>query len=110
MKMININSKSIKREKINTTPIRPITIDIKDLNIEDWHFSAIDYHCNSRFLEYISKKHENIEEDELKKIIWYNSSSINIRQKNQKKYNVDKWNEIKENVLKIQKYLLYDSY
>jgi hypothetical protein len=109
MKIMNINGTK-EQLKINTTPVRPIKIDIKDLHIEDWHFSAIDYHCNSKFLEYISKKHDNIEEDELKKIIDYNSLFINVRNKNPKEYNIDKWNEIKENVLKIQKYLLYNSY
>ena len=98
-----------KLKKVNTTDIKPITLFIKELSIEDWNLSAIDYHCNSKFLEHISKKYDNIEIDELKKIIWIHSSSVNKREK-LKNYNLNQWNEIKDYVLKTQKYLLNTSY
>ena len=97
-------------KKVNTVIIRPISLmSIKELNIDDWDFSAIDYHCNSKFLEYISKKYDEIEVDELKKIIWNHSSGVNVRDKSPT-YNIKGWNEIKDYVLKTQKYLLSSGY
>ena len=88
---------------------RPITLFIKELSIEEWDLSAIDFHCNSKFLEYIGKKYDNYSNDEIKKIVWYHSSSINYREKNSE-YNIKAWNEIKDYVIKTQKYLLNTSY
>jgi hypothetical protein len=102
-----------KLEEVNNIQIKPITIYVKELSIEEWDLSAIDYHCNSKFLEYISKKYDDIEINELKKIIWNHSSSINSREKKNKKYDIteiNKWNEIKDYVKKTQKYLLNSSY
>jgi hypothetical protein len=95
--------------KINTITVKPIKLFIKDLDLDEWDLSAIDYHCNKNFLDYISKKFENIDKDELKKNIWINSSSINVREKKDI-YNPILWNEIKDYVIKTQKYLLNLSY
>jgi hypothetical protein len=98
-----------KLKNINKQEIRPITLFIKELSIEEWDLSAIDFHCNSKFLEYIGKKYDNYSNDEIKKIVWYHSSSINYREKNSE-YNIKAWNEIKDYVIKTQKYLLNTSY
>ena len=47
--------------------------------------------------------------EDLKKIIWYHSSSINTRIKNID-YNLKTWNLIKDYVVKTQKYLLDSNY
>jgi hypothetical protein len=98
-------------QNINKIEIRPITLFVKELSLEDWDLSAIDYHCNSKFLEYISKKYDYIDIDKLKNIIWNYSSSINKREiiKNDLK-DIELWNEIKDHVIKTQKYLLNSSY
>ena len=98
-----------KTISINTMNIRPIKLFIKDLDIENWDLSAIDYHSNSNFLDYISKKFVDINREEIKKMIWINSSNINIRDKKDI-YNPILWNEIKDYVTKTQKYILNSSY
>ena len=95
--------------KINDIQIRPIKIFIKELCIDEWDNSAIDYHCNSKIIDFINKKYEHITSDELKKLIWFNSSSINTRTK-KNIYNPELWNEIKGYVVKTQQYLLKSSY
>ena len=94
---------------INRMVVKPISIYVKELILAEWDLSAIDYHCNSKFLDYIHKKFDDIEKEELKKIIWYNSSGINHRSKNVN-YNLKVWNDIKAHVEKTQKYLLDSSY
>jgi hypothetical protein len=93
-------------KNINKIPIRLIKIYVKELEIDDIDYTAIDYHCNSNFLEYIHKKFPHIEMEELKKIIWYHSSGINYRISKSSNYNIEKWNEIKDYVEKSQKYLI----
>jgi hypothetical protein len=97
--------------KINTMKVRPISLYITDLELADWNLSAIDFHCNPRFLEFIQKKYNDLSIDDIKKIVWYNSSSINKRCiDKQEKYMVSKWLEIKDFVIKTQKYLLEAGY
>lgn len=97
---------------ISKIEIRPITLYVKELSIEEWDLSAIDFHCNSKFLEYISKKYDHIDINKLKNIIWNHSSSINKREimKNYDIEDIKLWNEIKDHVIKTQKYLLNSSY
>ena len=92
-------------KKINNIILKPICINVSKLEINDWDLSAIDYHCNQRIIGYILKKYDDIDEAELKKLIWYNSSCLNNRIKNIP-YNEEKWNEVKKYVEKTQKYLL----
>ena len=97
------------KEKIDNTEIKPIKIFIKEMNIDDWDVSAIDFHCNTKILEYLHNKFDHIDKDELKKLIWCNSSSINKRKKSTI-YKPELWNEIKNYLKKTQKYLLDSSY
>ena len=56
------------------------------------------------------KKYPDIDTyEEIKKIIWYNSSGINYRKKSIE-YKSEKWENIKEYVNKTQKYLLETNY
>jgi hypothetical protein len=98
-----------KSYKVNNMEIRPVSIYVKELSLQDWDISAIDYHCNSKILDHISKKYDEITSEEIKKVIWYHSSSINNRVKNDE-YNNKLWNEIKNYVEKTQKYLLDSSH
>lgn len=98
-----------KSMKVNSMKIRPICVHMSDMDINDWDLSAIDYHCNNKFIELIAKKFDDIDEEELKKIIWLNSSGINQREKREM-YMVEKWSKMKSYVEKTQKYLLDSSY
>jgi hypothetical protein len=99
-----------KTIKINNMIVRPIKIvSIIEMKLEDWDLSAIDFHCNYKLLEFINKKYEDISIDEIKKLIWMNSSRINTRTKYEI-YNEEKWNIIKDYVVKTQKYLLDSGY
>ena len=117
MKMINNYAKiwhnrfrnDVENLELIRNSVRPISLLVRDLNLEDWDLSAIDYHCHPKFLEFIGKKYPEIQEVELRKLVWKNSSSINARTP-KKIYNPELWNEIKEYVIKTQKYLLDSSY
>ena len=104
-----IRFKNKESTLVNQMIIKPIKLDILELNLEDWDLSAIDFHCNNKLLEFINKKYDDISIEELKKLIWHNSSKINKREKN-KIYNDELWNKIKDYVIKTQKYLLESSY
>jgi hypothetical protein len=95
--------------KVNNMIVRPISISISEMKLEDWDLSAIDFHCNNKLLKFINKKYEDISIDEIKKLIWMNSSRKNTRV-NYEIYNEEKWNIIKDYVIKTQKYLLDSSY
>jgi len=94
-----------KNISINKNKIIAIMIYVKELELSDWDVSAIDYVTNSKLIEYISKKYEEIDVEDIKKMILINSSSINCRCKSEI-YNLEKWNLIKDYVEKTQKYLL----
>ena len=57
--------------------VRPIGIvSITEMSLANWDLTAIDFHCNNKLLEFINKKYEEIPIDEIKKLIWLNSSRI----------------------------------
>jgi hypothetical protein len=89
--------------------IKPINISIKELDLGEWDYSAIDYHCEPMLLRLLHKKYDEIELDELHKIIWCNSSSINKRKSNII-YNSKMWIKIKSYLERTQKYLLESGY
>lgn len=98
-----------KSKMVNTIDIKPISIYVREMTIEEWDVSAIDHHCNGKFIDFIAKKYDEIDCEELKNIIWHHSSSCNTREP-ESKYNKKIWNEIKAHVIKTQKYLLDSSY
>ena len=94
----------------NKMKIKPINIFVRELPLDNWDYSAIDFHTNKNLIDFILKKFPYIQSpEEIKKIIWYNSSSINYRKDNLI-YKKDTWNDIKEYVGKTQKYLLETNY
>jgi hypothetical protein len=101
----NNNNNNIK---VNTLNITPIVVYVKELLLDDWDISAIDYHNNTKLLEYINKKYD-ITIEILKEIIFHHSSNINYRCKPHI-YDIKNWNIIKNYVEKTQKYLLNSSY
>jgi hypothetical protein len=98
-----------KSGRVNTMKIRPICIHMSDMDINDWDLSAIDYHCNNKFIEIISKKFDDISHEDLQKMIWLNSSGLNKRDRKEI-YMETTWNKIKSYVEKTQKYLLDSGY
>ena len=99
-----------KTKNVNMIPLRSISVHVQELKLADWDITAIDYHCYPSFLKIIMKKYADISEEELKKLIWNNSSRLNIRIKKYEIYNLEQWNTIKEYIQKTQKYLLDSSY
>ena len=87
----------------------PICIYIKDLELSEWDISAIDYHCSPKLIDLINKKYDEIDPVEIKKIIWYHSSSINNRKKSEE-YNSKLWLKMKPYIERTQKYLLESGY
>lgn len=100
----NINNRTILRIECV-----PICIYIKDLTLSEWDISAIDYHCAPKLIELISKKYDEIDETEIKKIIWCHSSAINNRKKSLE-YNSKLWLKMKPYIERTQKYLLESGY
>jgi len=95
-------------KKMNNMILRPISIYVNELKISDWDVSAIDYHCCPKIIEFIMKKYSELNEDEIKSLIWIYSSSINTRvgEKKVDESSLQNWNKIKDYVAKTQKYLL----
>lgn len=61
------------------TPMRTISASVLPLLKTEWVLSAIDYHCFPKMLQWIQES-EEIDENELKSLIWHFSSKINYRQ------------------------------
>ncbi len=104
-----------KEEEIKITvdrkKIRNINIySVKALELDEWDLSAIDFHCSTKFIEFIQKRYSEMEEGEIKKMVWINSSSINHRIKHHVGYKTTEWNQMKNHVEKTQKYLLDSSF
>ena len=92
--------------------MRAISGSVLGLRQEDWVVSAIDFHCFPKMLVWLEEEFE-IEEGELKHLIWHFSSKINKR----KFYNNDpiykptqqeeeNWQKIRKQVYSIGKYAI----
>jgi len=92
-------------DKLDITPIRPISIIIDDLELHHWELSAIDFHCAKYLLDIIVKKYPEYTQDVVKSLIWNYSSKINYREEDVSTSN--DWNKIKWFVESKQKYILY---
>lgn len=94
--------------KMNNMILKPISIYVTELKTSDWDISAIDYHCSPKIIDFIMKKYPELNDDEIKSLIWTYSSSINARvpEKQVNETNLQNWNKIKDYVAKTQKYML----
>lgn len=86
--------------------IRPVQIN-RTIYINEFEISAVDFHCFPMIIGEIRKQYKEYTEDEIKKAIWYNSSSINKRKIN----NIDDnnkqiWNTIKYHFNTVAKSML----
>lgn len=100
-----------KEREVDTTKIRNINIySVKTLELDEWDLSAIDFHCSTKFVEFIQKRYSDYEESEIRKMVWINSSSINVRVKHHVGYKTTEWDKMKNHVEKTQKYILDSSF
>ena len=90
---------------MNNMLIKPINIYVCDLKLENWDYSAVDFHTNKNICEFILKKYNYLDVSKIKKLIWNNSSGVNYRKENVV-FESETWDTIKEYVYKTQKYLL----
>jgi len=60
---------------------RRISLSIKLLKANDFDLSCIDFHCYPNILLKINKNYPQFSQEEIKKTIWYNRSSLNFRKK-----------------------------
>ena len=98
-----------KNKSINNMKIKPINIYVKDLELDNWDLSAIDFHCCPNIIDFVYKKYPKIDKSEIKKMIWLNLSSINHRIDNNI-YNNESWEKISLYINKSQKYMLESNY
>ena len=82
---------------------------VRWLELEDWDLSAIDFHCAPKIIEFMQKRFPDIDETEMKKIIWENASSINFRTPTSI-YRSDLWIDMKSHLQRTQRYLLDSSF
>lgn len=96
--------------RMDQTRIRNISFySVKTLELDEWDVSAIDFHCNSKLIEFIQKRFPDYSSEELQTLIWKNLSSMNTRQEHSI-YQPERWNPIKEHITRTQKYLLDSSF
>jgi hypothetical protein len=98
---------------MNTDKIRPISIYVKELELDKWDLSAIDFHTNTNFVDFIHNKFSQYSAKEIKNAIWVYSSSVNLRTNRKKEHDVkllEIWEAIKLYVSRTQKYLLESNY
>jgi len=120
IKLWNKRFHNKSNKKINTMSIKTVSLFVKTLEIDEWDLSAIDYHTNSNFTDFIFKKFPEITKQNIEKIIWIYSSSVNnrilkdniinnINNINNNSNDIcmkENWIKIKYYVEKTQKYLL----
>ena len=90
---------------IKKTKVRSISFDMEGLSLDEWDLSAIDFHCSKEVIKKIKERFLHLKEDEIKKLIWHNSSKINKR-KESEIYDKENWKLIKEDLKYIQEHTL----
>ena len=113
IKLWNKRFHNNSNKKINNMTIKTVSLFIKPLELDEWDLSAIDYHTNLNFIDFIIKKFPELTKQDIQNIIWIASSSINTRILNNNSnsnsnntYIQENWIKIKSYVEKTQKYLL----
>ena len=93
----------INNEKNNIKyPIKLISLNIKNLNKEDFLLCSIDFHCSPYILKWIQQKYPEYSVEYIKKLLWNYNSKINI----DNLYKYDDWVNIKQHIKSMQKYIL----
>ena len=102
VKMINhFCNNPILKEQIINVPRKKIKIS-RGFYRSDIIYESIDFHISKKLIPYVKASTDYIDEEIIKKIIWYNNSSYNFRKKT-KIYKTDDWNIIKPYVVSFQK-------
>ena len=95
MAMINtLLSKKIKNNHIVRVSLKNLIIT-RNINRQDIINPSIDFHINSKIIDYVSKKSEIKNYDTIKKTIWNHCSSINFRENLKEKKLRKEWDKIK---------------
>lgn len=68
-------------KKFLNIKFRRISLSIKSLKANEFDLSCVDFHCYPNMLLSINKVYNRFSQEEIKKAIWYNRSSINYRKK-----------------------------
>ena len=88
------------------TPV--IKVEMEPLLKKDWVYQANDFHCNRYILTRVKQYFPLIDEEYIKQLIWYFSSSKNNRVFVEYDENLKKeWDKIKKTVKQIQKNCIY---
>lgn len=103
-----------KWKSFYNTSMRTISYSALPLQKSDWILSSIDFHCFPKMIDWIQDGlEEQIEENEIKSLIWIFRSSLNIREdyngytnKQPSIKQKEKWEIIKKQVYSISKYAL----
>lgn len=86
--------------------LRTISYSVYPLQKGEWLLSAIDFHCFPKMIVWIVENNE-MDEQEVKRLIWHCSSKINAREKNSmSEGDRVSWMKIRKNVESIAKYAI----
>jgi len=85
--------------------IEPISYKFDIINVIDFPLESVDFHCFNNLVTLIFKNYNNYSEEDIKKSIWFCSSSINYR--NKIKYD-EKYDEIYNKIKDYKKKLSLD--
>lgn len=89
--------------------VEPVSTKIKIIDVLEFPLEGVDFHCDSTMIKNIKKNYDKYTEEDIKKAIWYCSSSINFRKKEiyYEKYDYI-WEKIKYLKTELsKKYLIY---
>ena len=70
----NTEWKSYYEQKVKT-----ISWVVYPLEKNEWEYSAIDFHCFPKMLDWLVEQFPDFQKEEIKEIIWKNRSSLNVR-------------------------------
>ena len=72
----------LDKDLLTYMPIKPIKIKFYPLVRSDILIESVDFHCCKTLIKYLLRKHDDLNEQQIKNAIWENSSSTNSRELN----------------------------
>lgn len=60
-------------------PVRTISWLVTPLEKHEWEYSAIDFHCFPKMIDWLLDQYPDLERDQIREIIWKNRSCLNTR-------------------------------